>query len=217
LSAGTQPESNFAPANTSDTSTGDSCAPGGGGDSGNAVGFTDPFSSSYTLSQILVADNFSSASTDGGIYDDLNVGFWQSTTNDLNSATELETWSISTSTVGPPAIYTLTSVLNPVINPTDYYFITENITPDPTVGAATAEWGWQWNSLSPVQTGYYSNFAGGSWFAEGGTTPVFSVSGNAVTAGVPEPRSLALLAAGFVGILIVRARRPYGLRRQIGR
>jgi hypothetical protein len=97
--------------------------------------------------------------------------------------------------------------LNPVINPSDFYFITETVTPDPTDGATQAEWGFQVNNLTPLQTGFYSEFAGGAWFAvtgDGATTPVFSVSGDSV----PEPRSsAALLAAGLAGMLVLRRSR----------
>jgi hypothetical protein len=95
LSAGTLLVSNFGPGNTYDTSTGDAWATGGSGESGNAVGFTDPSAFlSYALTQIQVGDNFYTASTDGGVYNDLNIGFWQST-SDLNSAAELESWVVS--------------------------------------------------------------------------------------------------------------------------
>jgi hypothetical protein len=206
LGASTLLASNFGPGETYAISTGDAWATGDGGDSGNAVGFTDPNSSYYTLSQIVVADNFFTPSADGGIYNDLNVGLWQSSTDNLNGATELETWAVTTGTLQTAMLFPLTSVLNPVIDPTQFYFITENVTPDPTPGANTATWGWQQNSLTPAQMGYFSNFNGGGWFVETGTTPVFSVSGDLVTSGVPEPRSSALLAAGFAALLILRAR-----------
>ena len=81
-----------------------------------------------------------------------------------------------------------------------------------SAGATQATWGWQQNNESPTaQTGYFSEFAGGSWFAETGTTPAFTVSGTPYVPpapGVPEPRSYALLlAAAFMGILILRRRR----------
>jgi hypothetical protein len=207
LSGGTLLVSNFGPGNTFDPSTGDSWATGGGNESGNAVGFVDPTSSTYNLTQIQVADNFFIPSTDGGMFDNLNVGIWQNTTNDLNGATELESWSLTTSTLQTAQLFTLTSLLNPAINPADFYFITETVTPDPSAGATQAEWGWQWNNLNPIATGYYSEFAGGSWFPEMGPTPVFSVSGNLSPSTVPEPQSyVALLALGLVGMLILRHR-----------
>lgn len=170
------------------------------------VGFTNPFSSPYTLSQIQVADDFYSASNDGGMYDNLNVGLWQSS-SDLNSATELESWSVSVSPPLTAEILTLDSTLMPVINPTDFYFITESVTSDPT--PPTAEYGWQQNNLSPVQDGYYALLGTGSWVSEAdGATPAFSVSGNLVSpSAVPEPRGYAiLLAAGFAGFLLLRRR-----------
>jgi hypothetical protein len=200
------------------TDTGDAWETGGSGESGNAVGFT--VSSSYSLTQLQVADNFFTASTDGGIYNNLNVGIWQSTTDNLNSATELESWVITPSL--PPSqtaeLFTLTPgtsttpAITPVMNDSDFYFITETVIPDPSAGATQATWGWQQNNESPTaQTGYFSEFAGGSWFAETGTTPAFTVSGTPYVPpapGVPEPRSYALLlAAAFMGILILRRRR----------
>ena len=205
LSAGTLLVSNFGPGNTYDTDTGDAWGTGGDGQSGNAVGFVDPFSSSYALSQLMVADNFFTASTDGGIYDLLNVGFWASSTDDLNSATEEESWTISTGVMQTAELFTLNSVLNPSITPSGFYFITETVIPDPSPGATQATWGWQWNDLTPPQTGYDSEFSGGSWFAETGTTPVFSVSGNLVT--TPEPRSsAALFIVAMAGIWMLRRR-----------
>jgi hypothetical protein len=188
------------------TSTGEAWATGGGGESGNAVGFVNPFSSSYALTQIQVVDNFYSSSPDGGAFNDLDVGLWQSTTNNLNTATELEAWVLTPTLPAPnaPALFTLTPSssttpsVTPTLNPSDFYFITETVPED---GANTAEWGWQWNNESTPQTGYYSEFAGESWFAEGGTTPVFSVNGNPITSTVPEPGSYA----GFLGVALMGA------------
>jgi hypothetical protein len=132
----------------------------------------------------------------------------------LNSATELESWVITPSL--PPSqtavLYTLTPgtsttpTITPTIAPGENYFITETLEED---GANTAVWGWQQNNLSPTpETGYYSEFAGNPWFAETGTTPAFTVSGDLIVASaVPEPRSYAaLLGAALVGILIMRRR-----------
>ena len=203
ISAGTILVSNFGLGNTYDTDIADSWAIGSSFYLGNAVGFTNPFSISYTLSQITVADNLFSPSADGGIFDLMNVGFWQSATNDLNAATPLESWSVSTTDFETPEIFTLNSVLQPVIDPSDFYFITQTINPEPNANN-NAEWGWQWNNLNPVQTGYYSAFNGGSWFAGSGSSPVFSVSGDPVN--TPEPGSFALLGGAVIGLALFKAR-----------
>jgi len=209
LSADTLLVSNFP----YQTSTGDAWGTGGSGESGNAVSFVDPFASSYSLTQIQVADNFFTASPDGGSFNNLNVGLWQNTTDNLNSATEVESWVITPS-LPPSQTATLfnltpasstTPTVTPTINPSDFYFITETIPED---GSNTAVWGWQQNNESPTpQTGYLSEFAGGAWFAETGTTPAFTVSGNPISSTVPEPRSYAvLLAVALVGMLILKRR-----------
>lgn len=214
---------NFGPGNTFDnTSTADSWTTGGDGNSANAVGFVNPYATAFTLTQIQVADNFFEGSTDGGIYDALNVSLWESPT-DLNDAgaSELESWSVSTADFATPEIFTLTPGSSttpgfiPDIDAGVNYFITETVLPDP--GGDEAVWGWQWNSLTPLQTGFYSEFSG-NWFPETATvaqngfpaaiTPVFSVSGDPILVSpAPEPRSYAaLLAAGFLGLLLVSKR-----------
>lgn len=212
LRADTIISTNFSTSNPPyDPSTGDAWGTGGGADSENAVGFTSPFSTPYLLSQILVPDNFAQNSTDGGVYNDLNVGIWVNTTNNLNGATELQSWSISPSGSAPqsPQLYTLTSATTTLINPGDFYFVTESVLADP--GGTTAEWGWQQNNLSPVEDGYYSYFPGpdASWFEETGATPAFEVTGNPYVAStVPEPRAYAfLLAAVFATLLTFRLRK----------
>jgi hypothetical protein len=207
MSADTVLVTNFGPGDSYDTSSGDAWATGGSGESGNAVEFQNPFSSSYLLTSIQVADGFSSADPDGAAFNDLNVGIWQSTTDNLNDATELQSWSVAAPSAGSPSqVYSLTSASPTIINPSDYYFITETLTPD---GSNTAEWGWNVNNLTPTETGYLSEFAGGRWFSETGDTPVFSVSGTVIPpSGVPEPRSYAaILGAGLLGLLVLRRRR----------
>ena len=209
LSADTLLTSNFPYT----TDTGEAWATGGSGESGNAVGFTDPSAtSSYSLTQIQVADNFSSQDPNGGAFNDLIVGLWSSAT-DLNSATELESWIVTTNVMGTPELFTLTPgtsttpTVTPTIAPGVNYSITETVPED---GMNTAEWGWQWNNMSPTpELGYYSEFAGAPWFAETGTTPAFTVSGDLIVPSeVPEPRSYAaLLGAAFAGILMLRRRR----------
>jgi hypothetical protein len=192
-----------------------------------AVGFQSPFSSSYLLSQIQVADGFSVSdpnSSSNPALNDLIVGIWQNTTNDPNTATELQSWNITApgATGGGGQLYTLTSILPTIINPSDFYFITENVTPD---GANTAEWGWAENNLTPMQIGFYSGTYGtpGS-FSYGDNpctnpgpctaandpsasgTPAYSVSGTQVA--TPEPRSYAaILCVALLGLAIQRRRR----------
>ena len=212
LSADTLLTSNFPYT----TDTGEAWATGGSGESGNAVGFTDPSgTSSYALTQIQVADNFFTADPDGGTFNNLLVGLWSSPT-DLNdpAATELESWVITPSL--PPSqtaeLFTLTPgtsttpTVTPTIAPGENYFITELVPDD---GANTAVWGWQQNNLPTQELGYFSEFSGGAWFTETGATPAFTVSGDLIPPStVPEPPSYAaLLGAAFVGILILRRRR----------
>jgi len=97
---------NFGPGNTYLTDTGDAWATGGSGQSGNAVSFSDSFTDPCTLNTIEVADNFSSSNPDatsGNGLNDLVVG------SDLNSATELETWTIPPPALAStPELFTLT-------------------------------------------------------------------------------------------------------------
>lgn len=210
LSADTLLTSNFPYT----TDTGEAWGTGGTGDSGNAVIFTDPSgTSSYDLTQIQVADNFFTPDPNGGAFNDLLVGLWSSPT-DLNdpAATELESWVVTTTVLQTPELFTLTPgtsttpAVTPIIAPGENYFITETVPDD---GTNTAGWGWQQNNLPTPETGYFSEFSGGAWYAETGTTPAFTVSGDLIVpSGVPEPRSYAiLLGVAFAGILIVKRRR----------
>jgi len=207
-----------------DPGTGDSWAVGLSNNIELAVGFQDPSASlSYLLTQIQVADGFAlsdpNSSTNPAL-NDLIVGLWQSTTSDPDSATEIQSWDITApGSTGNPQLYTLTSAVPTVINPTGFYFITESVTFD---GANTAEWGWQENNLTPMQIGYYTGTPASLSFAnnpctepgpctaandpDASGTPAFSVSGTAVTA-TPEPRSYAvLLGAGLLSLLILKNR-----------
>jgi hypothetical protein len=201
----------------STTSTGDGYGTGGSAESGNAVSFV--VGSAYSLTQIQLEDNFFTAATDGGIYSNLNVGLWQNTTDSPNGATELEAWTVLPLSPAQTAeLITLTpsssttpSVI-PDFNSSDFYFITETVIPDPTAGATQGDWGWQANNQTPTPaTGnLFSEFGGMPWFPEGSTavTPSFSVSGNAISSTVPEPRSYAaLLGAALVGVLLLRRRK----------
>ncbi len=205
-----------------DPNTGDSWQVGLASNTELAVGFQDQSLQSYLLSQIQVADNFSVSSGNPAL-DDLVVGLWVNTTNDPNTATELQSWDITapSATGNPGQLYTLSSVTPTIISPGDYYFITENVTPD---GPNTAEWGWQENNLTPMQIGlYFGTYGTPGSFSYSDTpctqpgpctaandpnasgTPAYSVSGTLVT--TPEPRTYAaLLGVAFAGILILRRR-----------
>jgi hypothetical protein len=210
-----------------DPGTGDSWQVGLASNTELAVGFQDPSASlSYLLTQIQVADNFSVSDPNSGASPALNnliVGLWQSTTNNPNTATELQSWNIAApgATGNPGQLYTLTSASPTIINPTDFYFLTENVTPD---GANTAEWGWQENNLTPMQIGlYFGTFGTPGSFAFGNTpctnpgpctagndpdadgTPAYSVSGNVVT--TPEPHNAALFGGAILILLILSRRR----------
>ena len=213
--------------------TGDSWSVGGSYLVENAVSFTDPSATvDYSLTQIQVADNYYTPDPNGGAFNDLMVSLWESPT-DLNSpsATELESWTISTSSFQTPELFTLTpsssntpSVI-PTIDPGVDYFVVETV---PNDGTNTADWGWQENNLVPFEIGYYAGVNGtaDSWLSQTvgcaptnpcfannpsdpSGTPAFSVSGNIVSpSAVPEPRNYAvLLAAGFIGILLMKRRR----------
>jgi hypothetical protein len=193
-----------------------------------AVGFQDPSATlSYLLTQIQVADNFSvsdpNATSDPAL-NDLTVGLWVSSTNDPNTATELQSWSISapSQTGSPGQLYTLASATPTTIAPGSFYFITENVTPD---GSNTAEWGWQENNLVPMQIGlYFGTYGTPDSFVFANTpctepgpctamndpdasgTPAYSVSGTAITA-TPEPRGYAaVLALALLFCLICHKR-----------
>jgi hypothetical protein len=221
MSAATIFASTFSALNPSyDPSSGDAWAVGSSGQTELAVGFQNSFAGLYMLGQIQIADNFSiadpNASTNPAL-NNLNVGIWQSATNDINSAVEVQSWTIvAPGSAGSPAqIFTLNSAFATVIDPANFYFITESVTPD---GANTAEWGWQENNLTPFQIGYFGGTFGapGSWSLQNtpcantpcsaatdpaaSGTPAFSASGNQVT--TPEPNTIAMLGAAFVGLLL---------------
>lgn len=218
------------------TNTGDAWTVGGNPDGEIAVGFIDPSAvSSYSLTQIQLADNFFTPDPNGTVANGLNnlmVSLWASPTN-LNSpsATVIESWNILPPlTLATPQLFTLTPSssttpsIDPVISPSENYFITESVAPD---SLNTAVWGWQENILAPLQIGFYAApYSTPASFSLSDTpcdpaaactaenpsdpsgTPAFSVSGVVVTqSAVPEPRDYAgLLAVWFAGILLLRRR-----------
>lgn len=227
LSASTVLVSTFSAQNPPfESNTGNAWSVGSTGNTEIGMGFQAPSGpSSYLLTQIQVAANFSVANPDASTNPALNnltVGIWQAATNDPNSAIELQSWSITApASAGTPAqIYTVTSAFPTIINPTDFYFVTESVTPD---GANTAEWGAQENNLTPMQIGYYSgtNGTAGSWAYQNAPctidpctadndpdasgTPAFSVSGDLVTT-TPEPGNWALILSSGCLLLVLKRR-----------
>jgi hypothetical protein len=208
-----------------ETSTGNAWQVGLASNTELAVEFQDPFAGSYLLTQLQVADNFSVSDPNSSsipALNDLIVTLWVSTIDDPNTATALQSWNIAapSETGQPGQLYTVSSATPTIITPGDYYFITENVTPD---GSNTAEWGWQENNLVPMQTGLYFgtygtpdsfNYADNPCTVSPCTadndpdatgTPAYSVSGNLIT--TPEPGNSALiLGVALAGILILNRR-----------
>jgi hypothetical protein len=182
---------NLGPGNTFQTGTSNSWATGDGGNSGNAVAFMVPAMSNYRLDQILVADNWFGGSSS------LDVGLYMG--SDPNTAILIESFSIPTSATSQFAstLFTLPSLLQPVLLAGNTYFIEETIPDCGTSSSCATTWGWQWNDLTPPQTGFYSEFGGASWFLETDVTPAYAVNATAV----PEPASLLLLTVA-VGLLL---------------
>jgi hypothetical protein len=209
LSASSLLLSNFGPPGMTTYQTGGSDAwLVGNGGTGEAVGgFQNTGSFGVSLAQIDVADTFFSGASSPA-YDNLTVGIWQNSTDNLTGATELESWTVLASSLsmgGPPSIITLNSTTTPTINTSDFYFITETVPVDPTPNATQAIWGWQWNNQG--QTGYLTESSpSGPWAA--GTVSPESTPAFEVFVSAPEPRTTAaLLAVGLLGMLILRRRR----------
>ena len=184
------------PGDTYQTSTGTAWAVGGTGNTGRAVGFT--VSAVYDLSQIRVADNFFAAANDA-MNNTLTVSIWQSTINDLNGATLLEAFPLNTAILATPTIFTINSVLHPLLVPGAFYFISETV---PIDAVLSAVWGWQWNDQGIL--GFLRENGGGPWgpsTATTPTTPAFDITGVAT----PEPATSALVG-GCLLILILRSR-----------
>lgn len=185
------------PGDTYQTSTGTAWAIGGTLNTGRAVGFV--VATPYELTQARVADNlFSAANTAAN--NTLTVGIWQNTTNDLNGATLLEAFTFTTGIIATPTIFTGTSVLNPLILPGDFYFISETVPIDPVTSAV---WGWQWNNQGVL--GFVVEHSGGTWgpsSATTPTTPAFDINGVAVA----EP-TMGWLTGGLCLLAFLQRRR----------
>jgi len=182
--------SDLGAGNTFQVGTGNSWANGDGSNSANAVSFTLPGGQNYLLSQILVADNWFAGTGS------LVVGLYSG--SNPNSAALLESFTIPTSaaTQFASTLFTLTSVLHPLLLGGNSYLIEENIPACGTASTCSNTWGWQWNNQS--QNGYYADFAGGTWITETAVTPAFAVSGTAV----PEPNYGGLFVLALLAIFI---------------
>lgn len=183
---------NLGPGNSYQTGTGNSWANGGTGDSSNAVSFTNTTGQAFTLTSIQFADNWFEGN------DTLNIEFLEG--SDLNSATLLESFSVSAGTMFDQDLYTVTSVTNPLILPGETYYIAQSV-PD-SLGDTT--WGWQYNNTG--ETGYFSQTGSDPWFAETGDTPAFAVYASPAvsTPTIPEPSSFLLLGTGLAAVTHLR-------------
>jgi hypothetical protein len=179
----------LGPGDSFQTGSGNAWATGGPDNSENAVSFVVPTGQNYILDQILVADNWFSGGSS------LTVGIYSGA--DPNTAPLLESFSIpaNTTPAGTGVLFTLPSVTTPTLVGGRSYLIEESIGDCAAMPSCGTTWGWQWNNLTPAQTGYFSLFPGGSWFPETGITPAFEVTGTPVTSAVPEPGFIRLLAA----------------------
>lgn len=197
-----------------DPSTGNAWTVGSGTEI--AAGFQGPSGTSYNLTQIQVADNdFSGPGA-------LTVQLVESSTNTPNGGSVLESWTVdSNGDTQVAQIYTLTSTGGVEITQDEYYFVVE------TAADGTA-WGWQENTLTPMQIGYWSGASDGSFTSDfdyenspctanpctaandpdASGTPAYSVSGTAVAmTATPEPSSIVLLGSGLLaGIGTIRRR-----------
>ncbi len=184
---------NFGPGNSYQNSTGTAWAVGGSGESGNAVSFVVPMTASgeYQLTEVQFAANWSFGTNL------LTVGLF-GPSNDINTASLLETWTVSANAQSTPQLFDVAGNAT-LLSGQTYYIEMEGNDPN-------TEWGWQWNDQ--MQNGYYSEFAGGQWFLESGVTPVLEISANPVQTTTPEPGTFMLLASGILGTAeVVRRKR----------
>ncbi len=209
--ASTMIVSNFGPGNGYNTNAGDYWVTPSLPEVGDPIEFIDPSNMYYTLIQIQVGvDLLSGSTTGGGVYNAVNVGFWESSTNSLSSAVEIESWNLLTPAMQDGDLFTLTSDSNPVIKPDQYYFVTENVLPDPTPPTAQALWAWQWNTVTPAEN---ETAAGSDDDGYEGLPPIFAISADPDD---PEPASMLLMAAGIAGLLGLSWRRSRRARRARG-
>jgi hypothetical protein len=155
--------SNFGPGDSYQNSTGTGWATGDGGNSSNAVAFVNTSGTVSTLKQFRFAANwFAGINT-------LNVDFWGDS-DDLNTASLLESFTFSADAFRVPQVFTAVSTLHPALLPGNTYFITLSVP-----GAPATDWGWQWNNQG--QNGsWWARFGSDPWFMETtAVTPAFDV------------------------------------------
>jgi hypothetical protein len=189
---------NFGPGYSFSTGTGNSWATGDGSNSGNAVSFVAPTGSNYQLNNITFAENWYTGS------DLLNVGLYQGI--DPDSATLIDSFSVSSVGLVQGTAYLLdySSFTEPLLIGGDTYWLEQTVSACGTQASCGTTWGWQTNDLSPQQTGYDAEFAGGAWFATTGATPVFQVTGTPVPAATPEPGTFLLSSLPMALFLLKR-------------
>jgi len=197
--ASTMLVSNFGPGNIYNANTADFWVTPSNPVVGDPIGFVDPSNSYYNLVQVQVGADLVTGATKNGVYNEVNVGFWESPTNNLNDAVQVQSWNFVTPSQS--SLYTLTSNGDIVIKPGQYYFLTGNVLPSPIPATAQALWAYQWGTPetvtqteAPGQSGYI---------------PIFAIS---VAADDPEPQTVLLAAAGLALVALAAKRR--GLRRQ---
>lgn len=113
----------------------------------------------------------------------------------------LEQWIV---TPGGDSVYTLASVLNPLLTSGgDYWLAASN-----TLGSGGVI---GWDATTTSDTGPYADMKTGSWAVYDATADqgAFEILADTVNHAVPEPSSLVLLGAGIAGF--------FGARMRIGR
>jgi hypothetical protein len=146
-------------------------------DPANAVAFTVPGTTSYTMTQFKVAINWSAGSNS------VTVGVYMypgpNSATAINSATLLQSFTLSSPAdgTGQAGLLVTQAVTTPILLvPGNTYFL------EMTNSNAGGDFGWQWNDTG--QTGYYAEFlpcgeTSPCWFAEPSpdATPAFEVDG----------------------------------------
>jgi hypothetical protein len=110
----------------------------------------------------------------------------------------LETFS-SLAFTSPDSILTLNSLLNPTLSAGSTYWI---VVSAPDLSGSYGEWNWNDQGFFGLA---FQN-AGTGWKSDDNPTPAFEVNASRTTS-VPEPTTLLLFGAGFVGFTALRRRR----------